>query len=510
MPRPGTDVDVGATQEETPLSTSIATTFVLIDAERGPIDRPVEIAKREQITTLFGGRVAGAGTDCIETQFGEKASGPVYAIRLDDGGHAAKVNAGQVEIRAANPGTWGNNITVEIASAGQIVAAGIVDSSLPQLMLTEPSPPPAEPEESEEPEDGPGGVFGLAVYHAGERVEQALSLTDADSLIAWAEENSDFIRASAPDGTGLTAGVYELEDGADGDGPVTDPQKLLVAAMACGDEELGLAGVLIAPGKHGLVQHEALLRAGMETNRRAVLDANPALDIPGLEAHAKTLRTLDMAQAMGGLWCQRLFIPGMAAGGRRIVPASAVMASMMGRNANANQSAAGRWGIAQYATGLDRQFTARERERLLYAGVNTFVMRDGRPRNNAFRTLAAQDGPYREWVFFASSRLAMSIKAEALEIGDRFLHENNTPQTISNFLGALAAMVGEYWPDALYGATAEEAFEILDLNTLETIRAGERHAGIRVHMGTPAEWIYIQIDKVPLTTQFAVPATTAA
>jgi phage tail sheath protein FI len=62
---------------------------------------------------------------------------------------------------------------------------------------------------------------------------------------------------------------------------------------------------------------------------------------------------------------------------------------------------------------------------------------------------------------------------------------------------------------ALYGENPEDAFQIdtgAAVNTIDTIRNGEIHAVVRLKTSPPAEWVQIEIVKVPVEVQLAAAA----
>jgi hypothetical protein len=71
---------------------------------------------------------------------------------------------------------------------------------------------------------------------------------------------------------------------------------------------------------------------------------------------------------------------------------------------------------------------------------------------------------------------------------------------------ALTGICQRYWQaNALFGETAEEAFRVdtsyPGVNTIATAAAGEIHATVRLKTSRVAEWIALDIVKVPPTRQ---------
>lgn len=493
--------------------TDVGTAFVVVEAERGPVDEPVFATSAEDLA-VFGGRGPYAtGFDSLETHFKE-GGGPLYAQRLVGGGAAAaSVEIDGVKVTAASPGVWGDSITLQFAVAEQIPELGL-DPPVAAPQLTVGIKPNKVPVVKLTPA-GEGQDAGLAVLFDGEVVERALNLTDVADLVAWAE-TSDYIRVEALDAeVALPQGEHQLEGGDDGQAVVTDPQALLDAALSLDPETLG-PGMLIAPGKHTALQHEALLRAADATGRKALLDASPTLDLAGLVAHAKLLRSLDV-NALGGLWAQRGVIPGLSPGAYRTVPWSAVQAALCARvdaeTGNPNRAAAGEIATCRFVLGLDRQFGKDERNWVLEpAGVNTARMVDGAPRNYGFRSLADPDSPaQRQWLFLNNARFVMYLEAEGTRIGESMAFEDATPDNCAQLAGALKALLVRFYdPGPLVSTNGEEdgAFRVLwgaeaygndESKFFKALERGEMLTPMLIHLAAPAEWILIPITKYALT-----------
>ena len=65
---------------------------------------------------------------------------------------------------------------------------------------------------------------------------------------------------------------------------------------------------------------------------------------------------------------------------------------------------------------------------------------------------------------------------------------------------------------ALFGESPPEAFSVdtgPGVNTIDTIKAGEVHAVIRLKCSPAAEWVVIEIVKVPVERSLAVAGATA-
>jgi hypothetical protein len=323
-------------------------------------------------------------------------------------------------------------------------------------------------------------------------------------LADWAITSEAVVIESTDLDAALQAGLWDLSGGDDGTVPVVDPYALLDAAMSIPDT-LG-PGQLTAPGKTAAPQHEAILTAAQAGNRVAYLDADPTLDEVGLTAHVRQLRRLDTAR-YGGLFDPRAVVPGRATATRRLVAWSGLQSGMTARLdalGNPNRAPAGSFGQSRFAVALEREWSDDERERLMWAGVNTARIVQGTVRGYGFRSLVDPQGPERGWLLLSNVRLAMAIKARGDEIAERYVFENidGRGRTLDRFRGELSGMCGDYWPDALYGDTFDEACRVVTddtVNTPESIADGYIRAVIVLRMAPFGEEVEIQVVKQAIT-----------
>lgn len=524
MSRPGTSVVVSDALPPTAAATNTGVGFMVGEAEHGPVDEPILVRSADSWRDKFGDRqVPTAVPDAVDSFFRDRGSrlwfrrlvdGATYATvevtEEDENGNAHARAPGDVifSITATQPGTWSNGLTLDLVSTA---AAAALATTRPRLtLLDRPSsetPPPAR--RRRRVEQAEARVPAVAVLRHGTRVlERSLTLQTVGDLAAWAAASA-YIRVDAPDlDAALEHGSHDLAGGADGTVPVTDPDALLDASLI--DPELG-PGQLMAPGKHDVAQHEALLRAAEFGNRVAYLDADPAMDEAGLTAHVARLRTLEVDR-YGGLFAPRAVIPGLAVGTRRIVPWSGIQGGLTAYRdtfGNPAQPAAGRYGISRAALDLEREYDDDERERLMLAGVNTARIVQQTVRAYGFRSLVDPDGPRRAWLQLSGVRTAMAIKAEADAEAENYVFAvvDGRLRKIGEFHGALAGICMRYWSnDALFGATSEDAFRIDTgdgVNTPETIADGQLRAVLLLKVSPFAEFVEVQIVKQAITEALA-------
>ena len=201
-------------------------------------------------------------------------------------------------------------------------------------------------------------------------------------------------------------------------------------------------------------------------------------------------------------------MPGLAAGTERVVPWSPIQAALCARvdaAGNPNQAAAGRWGEPDYVTGLTQEFSAGDRETLLYAGVDTAATVYGAVQAYGFRTLSDPNGPRREWRELNWARLDMAIKARSRAKGQDWLFSqlDGRGHTISAFGGVLTGVLMDFYDrDALFGDDPTQAFAVNvgpQVNTVDKIADGILSAVMPCRMSPHAELVQIVTVKVPVT-----------
>jgi phage tail sheath protein FI len=134
----------------------------------------------------------------------------------------------------------------------------------------------------------------------------------------------------------------------------------------------------------------------------------------------------------------------------------------------------------------------------------------GRLETYGYRTLVDPTS-VPQWWDFGNARLEMAINAQAGAIAERYVFTqiDGRGHTIAAFGGDLRAMLVPFYENgSLYGATAEDAFQVNvgpSVNTPTTIANGELHATINVRMSPFAEYVQIYVVKVATTQSIAAP-----
>jgi hypothetical protein len=244
--------------------------------------------------------------------------------------------------------------------------------------------------------------------------------------------------------------------------------------------ELG-PGQVCAPGLTDPLVHAALLGHVNLTHRCALLDSAGG-DEAALDAEASALYSVPGSR-FGALLAPKLSYPVLDTGAPANTPYSGVQAGMIAR-------------------GLSADYTDDERETLNAAGVTLAKLVYGDVRTYGARTIAGPDDE--NWLWFANSRVVMAVthRADAIAQNYVFRQVDGRRQLFAKLETELRGMLLDYYAiGALYGASPAEAFSVdtgAQINTDETIAAGEVHASIRLKTSPTGEWVQIEIVKVAL------------
>lgn len=351
MPLPGLEVQTSDQSAPRGPSLGLSTPFIVGELERGP-ETPVAVRSLRDLQRLCGARNAySAPTHDWLDAFWHEGGGVAYVLPLRGPAAAtashAFVDSGAataITVAAKEPGAWANG-------AANGLSADI---------------------------DVTGTDFEVKVYLDGVLVERSGLLADGAAAAAWSENSRYVTIADGPGGdpvaTGAPANLTGGDDDYDG---ITVTE--IGAAFALFPARYG-AGTGVLPGRTDSASQLAaaaalatpyhgnrLLKADLTTDDAATVAAGAVADLRD-SAYA------DIIDPLVG----RLTIPGLADGTARTVPLSALRCACEARNERAglspNQPAAGRWGVAQWATGIDREWTDDERETLNDAGANVAIL----------------------------------------------------------------------------------------------------------------------------------------
>jgi hypothetical protein len=449
------------------------TGFIVGVTERGPAGLPTLVTSFRSYKDKFGSLAGGSDMYKAAYTFFNEGGLFLYVIRAAGTGAvaASATQAGWVRFDAKGPGTYGNNLSVEI-----------------------------------DPQNGTNPVtFIVSVKESGVLKEQSSPMQGAD-VAGW---NSSIVTPTSLGTTYLAdtaaTAILALTAGANGAAP-TDAE--ILAAL----NTIGYAygpGQVAIPGSRDPEQHAALA-AHCEANHRVGI-----VDLPDT-ADNNLLKTTIATLAAAGKGARQLLAlgdvptyPGETPGVVWEVPYSGLQMGLVARaDAGGDPSAvaAGTNGISRLALGVKRNWTDAQREDMNYAGISLGKMVNGQLRTYGYRTAAGLNEP--NWVFWQESRVVMGVAHECGAAMEEFVL-----QTIDGrgkiFVRVAAALTGicqRYWQaNALFGELASEAFSVdtsyPGVNTVQTAAAGEIHATVRLKTSRIAEWVTLDIVKVPPTRQ---------
>ena len=268
-------------------------------------------------------------------------------------------------------------------------------------------------------------------------------------------------------------------------------------------------GQVLVPGDTAPATHEAVLEHCDKTRRVALLDAEDT-DDPAALTTAVTGLYGKTGCRFGSLWAPWVTYPGPS-NTQVTIPWSPVQAALIARSdavtQNPNIAAAGTNGLARQALALTQQFTDDDRETLNEAGLSLAKPLYGDIRAYGARTVAGPDET--NWLWFPNSRVIMAIAFESDAAAENYVFKqiDGKGHLFAALEADLAGICLRYYNlGALYGATAEDAYQVdtgSAVNTIDTIRNGEIHAVVRVKTSPTAEWVQIEIVKVPVEVALA-------
>ena len=446
--------------------------FVTGETEKGPLEA-TRVRSLSEFELKFGARQTFSFLyDAIETYFREGGGSayisrvvgptPVQATR-----NLMDASAGvSLIVKANSAGAWGNALMVAV-EAGTVPATDRV----------------------------------IIVSSGGVELERSPNLATQQAAVDWSTFSSYVtITLGASSLIPAVAAAAALSTGTDDRNNITDSQWL--AALDKFTTGMG-PGQVSAPGRSTTAAHTQLLDHAANQVRVAICDG-PNTPTPGtLKTAAVAARAGD--QRYGAMFAPWLKVPGLSPNTFRTVPPSALVAARIAVVDNAynpNTPAAGVKGEARWATGVSQSgWSDLERDDLNASGVDVIREILGVVRVYGWRTLVDENiDP--GWVNLGNSRINMAIKSQAEDIGEQYVFEEIDGQGIlfSRFAGGLTGMLLEYYNEgALYGETAPDAFNVdvgAQVNTPQTIAAGELRAVIAYRPSPAAELVTIEIVKV--------------
>lgn len=480
-------IGVNVANSETPAATTsawnTANAFMVGVSDWGPVG-PVTISSQPQIATVVGPRSTTNQViyDALDVYFREGGQNAFLSKVTGTGASAASVTiSGSLLINAAYTGPYGNQISAVIAN--------------------------------------PGGSFSITLQDSyGNILAQSGSLASTAAAVAWAA-NVDQINIISLGATLPTAGTYTLSNGQNGTISITN----WTTAINSFDPTLG-PGQLLAPGQTNTTLNgiwSALGQGTLGTNRVAIGDMD---DGTTAAVAVSALGSTFHSQGAGNIafWAGNVTAPGVVPNTTRSIPPSPVIAALCARvdaTGNPNQAGAGSSYVLQYCTGSATQVTGTNQtysntdiSTLNDAGINTFANRYGAFENWGFASSIPSSTDVIFWQF-SHMRLRMAITAACQIAAEPYVFSQLDGQgsDILSFQATLSNVLsGFYAVGALYGSTANDAFEVdtgSTVNPQTLLQQGILSAAVSVRMSPFAQLVKIVINSVPITTSLAASGT---
>lgn len=261
-------------------------------------------------------------------------------------------------------------------------------------------------------------------------------------------------------------------------------------------------GQVLIPGVSDAAAHAALAAHAATSGRTALLDGDETPTVAELAALADARSAADAAPRMGVI---APWVPyPTEAGGPRLVPGSVAAAGLAARGdarvGHANHAPAGEHsGGAGVLRGALRDepmvtFTAADLDTLYDANVNVIVPGLNGPTLMGWRSLS-DDARFRQ---LNTGRLMMQLGVGVDALMRQFLFRqiDGAGLLYAEVDGSLRGyLLDLYSRQALYGATADDAFDVAvaEVNTAATAAAGELRAAVEVKATQHTERIVIDV-----------------
>jgi phage tail sheath protein FI len=203
--------------------------------------------------------------------------------------------------------------------------------------------------------------------------------------------------------------------------------------------------------------------------------------------------------------------PGDAKGQINTIPFGGMemgLIAKVDRMNDASLVAAGANAISKRALGLAQNYSDADRFALNAAGVSLGRYLYKNVRTYGYRTVAGPNET--NWLFFQESRVIMNIAhAVQAQVEEYVFNSVDGRQTLFTRIknACTGVLIPFFQAGALFGATPDQSFRVVcdaRNNTDETIAAGEVHVTLYLRTSKVAEWIKVNIIKVP--TDQEVPA----
>ena len=489
MPSPGATISTSQVSSTLTPGQRLGTFMVAAITQRGPQypDPTAPLYSIGDYVNLYGERDATTGAaltyDMLEAYW-RSGGGGVHVTRVV--GPAATTasltvadssSVPTLRIEAAGPGAWANtHVTVGIA-------AGIA-----------------------------ANTFIVQVYLDGALAEVSPDLTSPLDAVTWSALSLHVtiydLASASSNPRPAPISPAQLTGGADDLASVNDSVWTTTLntgfPVSMGPGMVAKLGITSASGHQGTVQH------AQANNRMAMLDAPRAASQAAMTTLAATVQAnAGNAPEYAMLFGPWLSVPPILGGtANRVIPPSAVAAGLVSQQVadTANIAAAGARGQALYVVDVDQVFSDAELD-ILNGSAVVCPFRRAYSASTippvelyGYNTLGKPGNPWRQ---ATSQFLRLQLTDEMSLLAEEFVFSqiDGRGHKIAEFGGAIeGVLMGHYSKDELYGETPSQAFEVdvVTVNTPATVAAGQLNARARVRVSPYAEFVTIEIVKVPV------------
>lgn len=480
MPRPGVDIALLDDLVQAGPQFDPGKAFFLGATERGPAVASVH--SQNEYKAKFGQRTGGPVLyDDISAFFAEGGSNAVVSRHYGPTSVQASIAFGTIgTFKAVTGGTWGNTIKVTAQTPAGAVTGGTA-----------------------------GQPIRLSIeWPAGTVWEISPQLNNVDELNSWVNNYSNFVNFTLGAGTQLpVAGTAVTLAGGTDVAAVVGDYDTTIGRFTY---DMGF-GQHVMPGVTDPTVHQKLGVHLDNMDRVGIIDLPDTSDSTAQIASRANLDGKTGARQMlaMGNWVE---YPGDTPPATVIIPYSGIQAGIIARadrQGDPSIAAAGADGISRRAVGLSpngKLFTDAQRTSMNSNGITLGRQMFGLLRTYGYRSAAGPD-IRNNWTFFQEARVIMQIAHLGNDAVEEYVFDtiDGKGHLFSQVKNVLTGICQTYWlAGALYGNTPAEGFRVIcdsSTNTIDTIRAGEIHASIYLKTSKTAEWIQINIIKVPIEKQ---------
>lgn len=475
---PGTIIRERTAQVAHGMPTETGVAFVAGVTDRGRLNEPHKCLSMQDVVRFTGPRTAtnSGFYDWAESFFARGGNmiyfsrilGPAVQSGVPYSGHATLAlqdssAATALTAYASSPGPWGNSLRLAVIAGTNAGEFKLVITNVADPSYSETSPSFVTSQDA----------VNYYKDHDVIRLELGVSANDPAILAA----------------TALATGIDDKASITN-----TEAQRALDALP----RDLG-PGQVSFINRTNPADWSMLLAHGKAKNRRALCDPPDGSSKAGFVTAVNQFNVLADAKygAMFGPWVNLAALPG---GAVRPVPASAPVAGTISDNdrkgISPNQPSAGDLGIINVDS-LRAKFTTQDVDDLTALNFNCITIKNGDQRIYGYRT-GAPKLAQPNWWQFGNSRLYMKIVALGDDILERYVFKEINDENLAHLAAELEAMLLQFWPKSLVGATPADAFYVStgdQVNTPTTKANGEIHAAMELSMSSMGETVILDIYK---------------